>query len=116
MTTRTLAEAAEAVPQHLDADGKLIWEQCDWIINGGSVTSSVPLILQALYIRRELRLESENIQLRRLLSRLAKATENTLNTHQETRCCTVTRAAVNDAKDLIAALREAGKMGEENAK
>lgn len=49
---------SESCPSHLDADGKSLWEQCAWIISGGAVDASVALQLQALAIRRELRLEA----------------------------------------------------------
>ena len=49
---------SEACPTHLDGEGKSLWEQCTRIIEGGAVAFSVSLCLQALAIRRELRLES----------------------------------------------------------
>lgn len=48
----------EPVPKHLDEEGVSLWEQCSWIIEGGAVDTSVPLKLQALAIRRQLRDES----------------------------------------------------------
>ena len=48
----------ERCPIHLDEEGKSLWEQCAWIIEGGAVGPSVALQLQAMALRRELRLES----------------------------------------------------------
>jgi hypothetical protein len=61
---------AESCPTNLDAEGRSLWEQCTWIIEGGAVDSSVALQLQALAIRRELRLESENARLRAEVDRI----------------------------------------------
>ncbi len=49
----------ETMPNGLDADGQELWAICDWIINGGSSSEATALQMQALHIRRELRLESE---------------------------------------------------------
>lgn len=53
----------EKCPDHLDEDGKSLWEQCEWILSGGSVQTSTILQLQALAIRRELRQESRMAEL-----------------------------------------------------
>jgi len=48
----------EPCPPNLDADGRSLWEQCEWIISGGKIATAAELQMQALYIRRELRQES----------------------------------------------------------
>lgn len=60
----------EPCPPHLDEDGKEIWELCSWIIQGKVSDMDVQLQLQALAIRRELRLESEKNQLREAVREL----------------------------------------------
>ncbi len=57
----------EEAPKHLDEEGRDLWVQCEWIITGGAVSPSVSLQLQALAIRRELRMESQNNECRELL-------------------------------------------------
>ncbi len=49
---------SEPCPPHLDAEGRTMWEHCSWIAEGGKFEPGVTLQLQALAIRRELRLES----------------------------------------------------------
>ena len=51
----------EPIPPNLDDDGKTLWEMCDWILT--CANNPLGLQLQALAIRRELRLESVNAAL-----------------------------------------------------
>lgn len=60
----------EPCPAHLDDDGREIWKQCRWIIEGGNVAREVPLTLQALWICRELRQESRANQIQAELDAL----------------------------------------------
>lgn len=48
----------EPCPPGLDDDGKALWEQANWILGGGAVAPDAQLQMTALFIRRELRLES----------------------------------------------------------
>lgn len=65
----------EPIPDHLDEEGQNLWRQCEWIIEGGAVAPSVPLQLQALALRRELRAESEIVRLTAQRDKLLAACE-----------------------------------------
>ena len=86
---------------HLDDDGKSLWEQCDWIINGGATETGTPLKLQALAIRRQLRLESEYAFLLASHADLLDILETIV---AEVRCGTPTglRNAAAKAREVIA--------------
>jgi hypothetical protein len=57
----------EPAPSNLDEEGIYLWGECTWIIEGGSVFPSVPLKLQALAIRRQLRDESKIAECKEVL-------------------------------------------------
>ncbi len=49
----------EPCPPHLDADGQSLWKMCRFIIDGGTMPVGTSLTLQALWLCRELRAESD---------------------------------------------------------
>lgn len=48
----------EPMPPHLDKDGQELWKMCEWIVNGGALSAGADVKFHALFVRRQLRLES----------------------------------------------------------